>query len=89
MKRIKFIDSMAQGKISRRNVLRAMVGSGPAPAAPAGERPVQRVPFEGMRRAIADNMHASLQNAAQQAIAMSLVDAGIVRAKGVRLSYTE
>ncbi|MBI5014466.1 MAG: 2-oxo acid dehydrogenase subunit E2 [Deltaproteobacteria bacterium] len=56
------------GRITRDDVLRALVRAGPGAQgaeAIAGERPVQRVPFEGMRRAIADNMHASLQNAAQ------------------------
>ncbi len=51
------------GKITREDVERAL-----APAAPAEEvKPsgVRVIPFAGMRRAIADNMLASLQNAAQ------------------------
>lgn len=51
------------GKITQKDVEHALAAekeqTGPTPAAP------KVIPFEGMRRAIADNMHASLQNAAQ------------------------
>ncbi len=51
------------GKITKEDVERALAS---AKATPATQPPEARViPFEGMRRAIADNMHASLQNAAQ------------------------
>lgn len=51
------------GKITRQDVERAL---GAAKGVPQ-EVPcqVRVIPFEGMRRVIADNMHASLQNAAQ------------------------
>ena len=51
------------GKITRQDVERAL---GAAKGVPE-EVPcqVKVIPFEGMRRVIADNMHASLQNAAQ------------------------
>jgi pyruvate dehydrogenase E2 component (dihydrolipoamide acetyltransferase) len=51
------------GKITKEDVERALA---PAEAVPQ-EEPcrVKVIPFEGMRKVIADNMHASLQNAAQ------------------------
>ncbi len=51
------------GKITRRDVERALAALKVAPQ----EEPslVKVIPFEGIRRVIADNMHASLQNAAQ------------------------
>lgn len=52
-----------QGKITKEDVERALAALKSMPQ----ERPskVKSVPFEGMRRAIADRMHASLQDAAQ------------------------
>lgn len=50
------------GKITREDVERALAAPAPPAASPSG---VRVIPFEGMRRAIADNMTASLQNAAQ------------------------
>jgi len=51
------------GKITRQDVERALAA---AKAVPEGEASqVKVIPFEGMRKVIADNMHASLQNAAQ------------------------
>jgi len=51
------------GKITRQDVERALAAAKAVPEeAPS---PVRVIPFEGMRRIIADNMHASLQNAAQ------------------------
>ncbi len=52
------------GKITRDDVLRAAFRAGPAPEAPAGE-PVERIPLEGMRRAIAENMRESLGRTSQ------------------------
>ena len=51
------------GKITRQDVERALAALKVAPQ----EEPslVKVIPFEGIRRVIADNMHASLQNAAQ------------------------
>jgi len=51
------------GKITKEDVERAIAS--PAPAAGAAPTPPKSIPLAGMRRAIADNMHASLQNAAQ------------------------
>jgi len=51
------------GKITRQDVERALAA---VKVAPQEEPcPVKVIPFEGIRRVIADNMHASLQNAAQ------------------------
>ena len=51
------------GKITRQDVECALAA---IKAVPEGEpSPVKVIPFEGMRKVIADNMHASLQNAAQ------------------------
>lgn len=51
------------GKITKEDVEKALA---PSKAAPETHPPEARIiPFEGMRRAIADNMHASLQNTAQ------------------------
>ncbi len=51
------------GKITRQDVERALAA---VKVVPEGEpSPVKVIPFEGMRKLIADNMHASLQNAAQ------------------------
>ena len=51
------------GKITRQDVERALAA---VTAVPEEEPcPVKVIPFEGMRKVIADNMHASLQNAAQ------------------------
>ena len=51
------------GKITRQDVERALAAAKVVPQ----EEPCQFrvIPFEGMRKVIADNMHASLQNAAQ------------------------
>jgi pyruvate dehydrogenase E2 component (dihydrolipoamide acetyltransferase) len=51
------------GKITKEDVQHALVASDDAPEAQPTEARI--IPFEGMRKAIADNMHASLQNAAQ------------------------
>jgi pyruvate dehydrogenase E2 component (dihydrolipoamide acetyltransferase) len=51
------------GKITKQDVEQALAASKAAPVAQPSEARV--IPFQGMRRVIADNMHASLQNAAQ------------------------
>ena len=51
------------GKITKEDVEQALAASKAAPEAQLSGARI--IPFEGMRRAIADNMHASLQNAAQ------------------------
>jgi pyruvate dehydrogenase E2 component (dihydrolipoamide acetyltransferase) len=51
------------GKITKEDVERAVAARR---AAPSGQSAAPRtIPMQGMRKAIADNMHASLQNAAQ------------------------
>jgi len=51
------------GKITKEDVELAISSPGAVSGAPPG--PPKSIPFTGMRRAIADNMHASLQNSAQ------------------------
>jgi pyruvate dehydrogenase E2 component (dihydrolipoamide acetyltransferase) len=51
------------GKITKQDVERALAAVKTVPEEKPSEAKV--IPFEGMRRAIADNMQASLQNAAQ------------------------
>jgi pyruvate dehydrogenase E2 component (dihydrolipoamide acetyltransferase) len=51
------------GKITKEDVRHALAASKAAPETQPTE--ARTIPFEGMRKAIADNMHASLQNAAQ------------------------
>jgi len=51
------------GKITRGDVQRALAAPAVAPEEASSD--VKVIPFEGMRKIIADNMHASLQNAAQ------------------------
>lgn len=56
------------GKITKEDVERALAAKTAPPAATATAAtpsPVKSIPMAGMRKAIADNMHASLQNAAQ------------------------
>jgi pyruvate dehydrogenase E2 component (dihydrolipoamide acetyltransferase) len=54
------------GKITKEDVERFMAGDSapgaPTPATPSGP---EKIPFSGMRKAVADNMMASLKNAAQ------------------------
>lgn len=58
------------GKITREDVERAIQAKKPAVAAEAEEKaPARVIPMTGMRKAIADNMHASLQNTAQLTLA--------------------
>ena len=59
----KITGSGENGKITRQDVERALAAK---IAVPEGEpSSIKVIPFEGMRRVIADNMHASLQDAAQ------------------------
>lgn len=51
------------GKITKEDVELAVSSPTAAPGAPPA--PPKSIPFTGMRRAIAENMHASLQNSAQ------------------------
>lgn len=51
------------GKITRQDVERALAAAKVVPEEEPSQ--VKVIPFEGMRKVIADNMHASLQNAAQ------------------------
>ncbi len=55
------------GKITKEDVERALAAKTAPPAATAAATPspVKTIPMAGMRKVIADNMHASLQNAAQ------------------------
>jgi pyruvate dehydrogenase E2 component (dihydrolipoamide acetyltransferase) len=50
------------GKITKEDVQRRLATQKPAPAAVPG---VKSIPFAGMRKSIAQNMHASLHNTAQ------------------------
>jgi len=52
------------GKITKKDVEQALAQQTPEAAA----APVELIPFTGMRRSIAENMHASLQNSAQLTI---------------------
>ena len=52
------------GKITKEDVERFLSGGGEAPAAAEPSVP-EVIPFSGMRKAVADNMMASLKNAAQ------------------------
>lgn len=51
------------GKITREDVERALAAARAAPEEKPSE--IRTIPFEGMRKSIADNMQASLQNTAQ------------------------
>ncbi len=51
------------GKITRQDVERALAAAKVVPQEEPSQ--VKVIPFEGIRKVIADNMHASLQNAAQ------------------------
>ncbi len=56
------------GKITREDVERALDLGGPEEEAEGvvkTEKPANTIPFKGMRKVIADNLHASLHNAAQ------------------------
>ena len=59
----KIIGTGENGKITRQDVERALATGKVVPEEEPS--PVKVIPFEGMRKIIADNMHASLQNAAQ------------------------
>jgi len=59
----KIIGTGENDKITRADVQRALAAPTVAPKEAPSD--VKVIPFEGMRKIIADNMHASLQNAAQ------------------------
>lgn len=64
----KITGSGENGKITSGDIEKFLASATPEiPDAPSGVKMVgvKVIPFEGMRRAIADNMHASLRNAAQ------------------------
>ncbi len=86
------------GKITKEDVERAIAAPPAAPGAPPG--PPKSVPFTGMRRAIADNMHASLQNSAQLTLTTEVDVTEMVRFRdllreeyskdeSVRISYND
>lgn len=57
----KIVGTGERGKITKEDVKRALESRGRREEA----KPVRSIPFTGMRKAIAENMHASLQNTAQ------------------------
>jgi pyruvate dehydrogenase E2 component (dihydrolipoamide acetyltransferase) len=67
------------GRITKADILRAMnpAASQPTAAAPAAQDTV--LPMDGVRKLIADNMHASLQNAAQLTVFVELDVTEMVR----------
>ncbi len=86
------------GKVTKEDVERALAAPAAAAGAPAG--PPKSIPFTGMRRAIADNMHASLQNSAQLTLATEVDVTEMVRFRdllreeystdeSVRVSYND
>lgn len=89
------------GKITREDVERAIQAKKPAAAAKAEEKvPAGTIPMTGMRKAIADNMHASLQNTAQLSLAsevdvteslrfLDLVRAQYKKDESVRISLND
>ncbi|WP_208728313.1 dihydrolipoamide acetyltransferase family protein [Oceanidesulfovibrio indonesiensis] len=89
------------GRITKADILRAMNPSQPEQAEPR-EAPVQDtiVPMEGVRKLVADNMHASLQSAAQLSVFVELDVTEMVRLRAAlhernkrdveyRLSYND
>lgn len=89
------------GKITREDVERVIREKSPAAAAKAEEKePARTIPLTGMRKAIADNMHASLQNTAQLSLAsevdvteslrfLDLVRAQYKKDESVRISLND
>jgi pyruvate dehydrogenase E2 component (dihydrolipoamide acetyltransferase) len=88
------------GKITKADILRAMNPSADQPAAAPRAAKDTIVPMDGVRKLIADNMHASLQNAAQLTVFVELDVTGMVelreqllarnkRDKEYRLSYND
>lgn len=88
------------GKITREDVERAIQEKERAPSAKAEEEPARKILLTGMRKAIADNMHASLQNTAQLSFAsevdvteslrfLDLVRAQYKKDESVRISLND
>ena len=84
------------GKITKEDVERALETRGSKEEA----EPVHSIPFTGMRKSVAENMHASLQNTAQltsftevdvteMVRFLALVRDEYKRDKGVRVSYND
>jgi pyruvate dehydrogenase E2 component (dihydrolipoamide acetyltransferase) len=53
------------GKITKEDVLRALEPEAPEAEPEVAAESAKSIPFKGMRKVIADNLHASLQNTAQ------------------------
>lgn len=94
------------GRISKEDVEAAAAAPAPAPppaaqpaAAAGGHQPGDKIPVRGMRKVIAERMHASLQEMAQLSMAMDVVMDEAVKLRtqlvaewepeGVRPSYTD
>ena len=88
------------GRITKADILRAMNPSASQPAAAPRAAQDTIVPMDGVRKLIADNMHASLQNAAQLTVFVELDVTAMVdlraqllernkRDKEYRLSYND
>jgi pyruvate dehydrogenase E2 component (dihydrolipoamide acetyltransferase) len=88
------------GRITKADILRAMNPSAAQPAATSPAPQDTVVPMDGVRKLIADNMHASLQGAAQLTVFVELDVTGMVdlrkqllernkRDKEYRLSYND
>ncbi|MGE4191935.1 MAG: dihydrolipoamide acetyltransferase family protein [Pseudodesulfovibrio sp.] len=75
------------GRITKADILRAM---NPAAEAPAAAAPAQAadtvIPMEGVRKLIADNMQASLTNAAQLTVFVEIDATGMVELRGKLLA---
>ncbi|WP_316897578.1 2-oxo acid dehydrogenase subunit E2 [Pseudodesulfovibrio indicus] len=75
------------GRITKADILRAM---NPAAEAPAAAAPAQAadtvIPMEGVRKLIADNMQASLTNAAQLTVFLEIDVTGMVELRGKLLA---
>jgi pyruvate dehydrogenase E2 component (dihydrolipoamide acetyltransferase) len=88
------------GRITKADILRAMNPAADQPAAAPKAAADTIVPMDGVRKLIADNMHASLQNAAQLTVFVELDVTAMVdlrkqlldrnrRDKEYRLSYND
>ncbi|MCC6383169.1 MAG: 2-oxo acid dehydrogenase subunit E2 [Dehalococcoidia bacterium] len=90
------------GRVTREDIEAAAAPATPAPSAAAAATPPAEsevIPLRGMRKAIAEHMHASLQEMAQLTLAMDVWMDEVVKlrsqlveewaAEGVRPSYTD
>jgi pyruvate dehydrogenase E2 component (dihydrolipoamide acetyltransferase) len=93
---ISLVPPSAAGKRITTDDVEAYLASPPPAAAPAGET----IPFEGIRRVVAERLHESLQTMAQVTVSRDCVVAGLVArrrelipgfeaATGLRLTYTD